>query len=194
MKKGFTLIELLAVIVILAIIALIATPIVIDIINDTKLGSVKSSMNNIEKAVELYYYENLKGENIILECNKGTCKDNSGKKLEVKGNLPESGKINISKTGKITYESVVIDGYLCDKYNDKFECNKQKGKIVESNGESIIIKDNKTIQLNNYKIYGNSIVDDSNINSVGERTKNLVDIPDITSTIGNGTVINCNIR
>ena len=43
MKKGFTLIELLAVIVILAIIALIATPIVIDIINDTKLGSVKPS-------------------------------------------------------------------------------------------------------------------------------------------------------
>ena len=36
MKKGFTLIELLAVIVILAIIALIATPIVLSIINDSK--------------------------------------------------------------------------------------------------------------------------------------------------------------
>ena len=36
MKKGFTLIELLAVIVILAIIATIATPIVLDIINDTR--------------------------------------------------------------------------------------------------------------------------------------------------------------
>ena len=35
-KKGFTLIELLAVIVILAIIALIATPIVLNIIEDTK--------------------------------------------------------------------------------------------------------------------------------------------------------------
>ena len=35
-KKGFTLIELLAVIVILAIVAIIATPIVLDIINDTK--------------------------------------------------------------------------------------------------------------------------------------------------------------
>ena len=33
-KKGFTLIELLAVIVILAIIALIATPIILGIIND----------------------------------------------------------------------------------------------------------------------------------------------------------------
>ena len=33
MKKGFTLVELLAVIVILAVIALIATPIVFNIIN-----------------------------------------------------------------------------------------------------------------------------------------------------------------
>ena len=38
-KKGFTLIELLAVIVILAIIALIATPIVINIIEDSKKNS-----------------------------------------------------------------------------------------------------------------------------------------------------------
>ena len=36
MKKGFTLIELLAVIVILAIIALIATPIILNIIGGTK--------------------------------------------------------------------------------------------------------------------------------------------------------------
>ena len=35
-EKGFTLIELLAVIVILAIMALIATPIVLGIIDDTK--------------------------------------------------------------------------------------------------------------------------------------------------------------
>ena len=38
-KKGFTLIELLAVIVILAIIALIATPIVLNIIADSKENS-----------------------------------------------------------------------------------------------------------------------------------------------------------
>ena len=37
MKKGFTLIELLAVIVILAIIALIATPIVLSIIDEKKI-------------------------------------------------------------------------------------------------------------------------------------------------------------
>ena len=47
MKKGFTLIELLAVIVILAIIALIATPIILGIINDAR-----EKAN--ERSVELY--------------------------------------------------------------------------------------------------------------------------------------------
>ena len=46
-KNGFTLIELLAVIVILAIIALIATPIILGIINDAR---EKSN----ERSVELY--------------------------------------------------------------------------------------------------------------------------------------------
>ena len=46
-KNGFTLIELLAVIVILAIIALIATPIILGIIND-----VREKAN--ERSVELY--------------------------------------------------------------------------------------------------------------------------------------------
>ena len=54
MKKGFTLIELLAVIVILAIIALIATPIVLDIITDSKVAAKERSIENIEHAAELY--------------------------------------------------------------------------------------------------------------------------------------------
>ena len=52
MKKGFTLIELLAVIVILAIIALIATPIVLDIIEDSKNSSIRESVNMYKSAAE----------------------------------------------------------------------------------------------------------------------------------------------
>lgn len=55
MKKGFTLIELLAVIVILAIISLIAVPIVIHIINDSKKSSeeetVKLYIDSVKKAI-----------------------------------------------------------------------------------------------------------------------------------------------
>ena len=52
MKKGFTLIELLAVIVILSIISAIAIPIVLKIINDVKMNSLKVSMGNLEKATQ----------------------------------------------------------------------------------------------------------------------------------------------
>ena len=51
-NKGFTLIELLAVIVILAIIALIATPIILGIIKDTKKEADKRNVEMYYKALE----------------------------------------------------------------------------------------------------------------------------------------------
>ena len=54
-KKGFTLIELLAVIVILAIIALIATPIVLGIIEDARESSKERSAELVVNAIELAY-------------------------------------------------------------------------------------------------------------------------------------------
>ena len=42
MKKGFTLIELLAVIIILAIIALIATPMVLNVVDSVKKSAAQS--------------------------------------------------------------------------------------------------------------------------------------------------------
>ncbi|MBP3461897.1 MAG: prepilin-type N-terminal cleavage/methylation domain-containing protein, partial [Bacilli bacterium] len=51
-KKGFTLIELLAVIVILAIIALIATPIILNMINDAKKSASVDSAYGYIEAIE----------------------------------------------------------------------------------------------------------------------------------------------
>ena len=70
MKKGFSLIELLAVIVILAIISAIAIPIVIKVIDDVKINSLKISMSNIEKAVELHINKESITENKIFTCNE----------------------------------------------------------------------------------------------------------------------------
>ncbi|MDD4548028.1 MAG: prepilin-type N-terminal cleavage/methylation domain-containing protein [Bacilli bacterium] len=57
-NKGFTLIELLAVIIILAIIAVISTPVIMDLINRSRYGAFSSSKRNIERAAELYYARN----------------------------------------------------------------------------------------------------------------------------------------
>ena len=54
-NKGFTLIELLAVIVILAIIALIATPIILGIINDSRQSAKDRSAEYVYEAVQLAY-------------------------------------------------------------------------------------------------------------------------------------------
>lgn len=56
-KKGFTLIELLAVIVVLAIIALIATPIVMNTIKKAQDGANARSVEGYMKAYEAAYYE-----------------------------------------------------------------------------------------------------------------------------------------
>ena len=62
MKKGFTLIELLAVIVILAIIALIATPIILNIISDAKKQARVRSAELVSKAVEEAYMQTIMKE------------------------------------------------------------------------------------------------------------------------------------
>ncbi len=54
MKKGFTLIELLAVIIILAIVALIATPIILDVVEDAKMSAASSEANVIVSGINTY--------------------------------------------------------------------------------------------------------------------------------------------
>ena len=58
-NKGFTLIELLAVIIILAIIALIATPVVIKVVDNAKESARKSSVSGYADAVKLAINEKM---------------------------------------------------------------------------------------------------------------------------------------
>ena len=54
LNKGFTLIELLAVIIILAIIALIATPIILNVIDDAKKSAGLSEANMVYSGINNY--------------------------------------------------------------------------------------------------------------------------------------------
>ena len=85
-NKGFTLIELLAVIVILAIIALIATPIILGIINDARTSAKQRSEELVVNAVELAYQTKygLKGSTPTLDEVMDQLKANGVSKAEVK--------------------------------------------------------------------------------------------------------------
>jgi len=68
MKKGFTLIELLAVIVVLAILALIVTPIVLNIIENVQRGADERSIEQYAKVMQTTFYEmQVKDPSLTLE-------------------------------------------------------------------------------------------------------------------------------
>ena len=111
MKKGFTLIELLAVIVILAIIALIATPIILGIISNAKEASQQRSAELYFSAIDLAVArKNLTEGFEPTECTIAsgvvTC---SGKELEVEvqGDTPVSGTLKF-ENNKLTVGTELI--------------------------------------------------------------------------------------
>ena len=132
-KKGFTLIELLAVIVILAIIALIATPIVLNLINTARKGAFARSAEGVLKASKLYYTSSLVEEvNTTTQeftCDNKECLSNDGTKLDVDGNMGE-GIVTITGDGKISFE-LGNGTYCAEKEEDDTKITVTKKKCGE---------------------------------------------------------------
>jgi len=149
-NKGFTLIELLAVIVILAIIALIASPIIIGLIDDARKEAAASSAHGVLKSAEnviakvliknngdglskyLKYEFGSGGSVTITASADGNdpwssvnhtdfgLTDNKPLQLDFNGTKPTSGSITIDKTGVAT----VVTTLKINNYNCEYE-NKQ---------------------------------------------------------------------
>ena len=111
-KKGFTLIELLAVIVILAIIALIATPIVLSLINKARKGAFARSAEGVVDSANLFYaqelIDNIITKDITFTCNNTECTTNdvldanrNPSKLDVDGKIG-TGTVTIYEDGKVS--------------------------------------------------------------------------------------------
>lgn len=66
-EKGMTLIELLAVIVIIAIIAAIAIPAISGIIENSRVGAIKSDAQNVLSASELYFTDNTNETDVTVQ-------------------------------------------------------------------------------------------------------------------------------
>ena len=107
-NKGFTLVELLAVIVILALIALIATPIILNVINDAKKQAAKDSAYGYMDAVEKYIVSSELEDKSIKD---GTYRvEELNKKISIKGSTPDNGNIEIKNSSVKSYD-IGIDGY-----------------------------------------------------------------------------------
>lgn len=136
-NSGFTLIELLAVIVILAVIALISTPIVLNIIDKAKGSARVSSANGVLNAAKYFYSESLldatiayPSEGLMFVCDGSKCEATVGRTVEedgravlqsdtitytlkFNGTVPSSGSITIKADGSILPTNLAIDSHIC---------------------------------------------------------------------------------
>ncbi len=186
MKKGFTLIELLAVIVILAIIALIATPIVLSIIEDSKsnanlrsaenyLTAAKQSitnyqMNNPEQSVS-GVYKVMKNGNLC----KGTIDNDKCNGIEIRvqvsGEKIMPSSITIGDTGDLTnVEGLEINGKNYAYTNGKLTPSKKSTLICElSEGTSKTIGSKYTCHLDSDRTFYVLEATDNNISLIMDR-------------------------
>ena len=158
-NKGFTLVELLAVIVVLSIIALIGYSTVGNIISSTQDNSNKITMENYAKAVNqaVFLYEMNNSDSTLPELNSNWLKEN----VKFEKATVECEYATYDKTSSL-YGCKVnnSDKTYCYAGDTAVECNKDKLS----------------------KIYGESIQNGTptptspvEIQSVGEKTKNLID-------------------
>ena len=117
--KGFTLIELLAVIIVLAVIALIATPIILNVIENARRKAAETTVLNYVKIVErTIALQLLEGEvyegRFNVENNKITFTgilSVSPLLLDISGDLPSGGFLDISN-GMVEYGEFTVSRYL----------------------------------------------------------------------------------
>ena len=118
-KKGFTLIELLAVIIILAVIALIATPIVLNTVEKAKKEANKNSARGVFDSARLFHITALlEGHtSIAFKCNGESCSSDENK-LSFTGKVPNDGNIYVLPDGNIS-GWVEYDGQIYSYDNDQ---------------------------------------------------------------------------
>ena len=137
MKKGFTLIELLAVIIILSVIALIATPVVLNVVENSKKEAFKDSVYGAIDAAKYYYYENPNTVQLSVT------------DLKLQGKQFKSGIINL-KEGM--FEAVnVTDGEYCGNTVDS-KVEVVKGNCGIETGSGSITVALKEIGINYLKV------------------------------------------
>ena len=143
-KKGFTLIELLAVIVILAVIALIATPIIVGVINDAKKNAFTDTAYGVAEAAKIYYAGQFDNDSFA-----GKTFDFTGNtdELKLSGKKPSSGTLQLDKNGN-SFLAVSDGTYCAVKNSGQSQINVFKGKCTTTFLKDEIEKDTAHIVKN----------------------------------------------
>lgn len=130
-KRGFTLIELMAVIIILAAVALIVSPLVMDLIKEQKQKTFKESVNGIFRAIKIDAADDGYATPRIYEYNNGTLLLTTveGEVLASPVLIKTEGKIETDHSYTITYndEGDIELPNICDK---DWCANNRTGEIV----------------------------------------------------------------
>ena len=148
-KKGFTLVELLAVIVILAVIALIATPQVLGMIESARKGAAESStlsyVDSVEKAIvskTITSSRNTNYDGKYTVIGNKLSKNDASLDLDLKGDKPDSNSSN-----EVTVEKgIVKEAYLKfgehyvtykNSNNEISYCSNKEGYLNNCNDKEI---------------------------------------------------------
>jgi len=134
-KKGFTLLELLAVVVLLAILALMVTPNVLNVIENSRRGVAEENARVIAKTAETYY-----AQQTLLHNNRIGEIDLTSDTLTYNGNKPYKGYVYFDDSGK-AYIKMYQNGYcVVGDYDNKTNAIKMEAKDCKINSFIIFIE------------------------------------------------------
>ena len=125
-KKGFTLIELLAVIVLLAVVALIATPQIFKLIEEGQKNAFVRSVEGIVRTVRL---DNSKHDYLVSNytVTNGVIQNQKGEVIKHEGGRHEDGMVYINERGAVNY--AIHNAKWCATMGyDNFYVTDYKGK------------------------------------------------------------------
>lgn len=126
-NKAFTLIELLAIIVILAIIAVITVPIILNIIDNAKMGSVQDSAYGYRDAINKYYVSKLSSDNQFdFDNKKYSISELSDMGVSVDGQIPLDNSWVEIYNNNVVAGCLQFDDYKVDIADGKV-ANTEKG-------------------------------------------------------------------
>ena len=100
MKKGFTLIELLAVVIILSVIALIATPIVLNIIENSKKEALRDSAYGLINSARFYSYQYEVSDTVRFDIRDSVVTSNGKENISFQGKI-ENGIVLLNSSNEV---------------------------------------------------------------------------------------------